>query len=73
MNKQSEITHYRTNVIKKYVTEVMNKLECEEKRPKRLCARCRTYQPLENFYQYQQTYSLYCKRCLHETSKKTKK
>lgn len=77
MNKEYEIAYFRTNIIKKYVTEVMDRINREESLPKRLCICCKCYKPLEQFYQYKQdkhiVYSRFCKQCLHKTSKKTKK
>ena len=78
MNKEAELLHFRTQVIKPYVTEVMNRLEYEENLPKKLCAYCRRYRPLAQFFQYKQknqiVYSTYCRDCLHKTAPKyTKK
>lgn len=77
MTKSEELAYYRSNIIDKYVIEIMTSLEAIERNLQRIqelknnpnykhCKRCNTFKPLTEFYKNptkKQGVFDYCKEC----------
>lgn len=77
MNKENELLYFRTQVVKKYVDEVINRITREEYLPKKYCINCRSTKPVTEFqaYKYEDklVYSRFCKDCLAASAYRNRK
>lgn len=81
--KPEELAYYRSNIIDKYVIEIMTSLEAIERKLKRInklrsnpnykyCKCCKTFKPLTEFYKNplkKQGVFDYCKECAKQRAK----
>lgn len=83
MIKEAELAYYRSNIIDKYVIEIMTSLETFERSIKKAneqhykcCKHCKNIKPLSEFYKNpikKQGVFDYCKNCAKALAKKRRK